>query len=62
MSYIKKASKGDMTALVEYPSLMQKAQEYSDKLQKAQGDMSASQWERYNKITMKMVKAAEELQ
>ena len=51
-----------MTALVEYPSLMQKAQEYSDKLQKAQGDMSASQWERYNKITMKMVKAAEELQ
>ena len=62
ISYVKKAAKGDMTALIEYPSLMQKAQEYSDKLQKAQGDMSASQWERYNKITMKMVKAAEELQ
>ena len=62
ISYVKKAAKGDMTALIEYPSLMQKTQEYSDKLQKAQGDMSASQWERYNKITMKMVKAAEELQ
>lgn len=62
ISYIKKAAKGDMTALAEYPSLMEKAQEYSEKLEKAKGDMSASQWARYNKITMKMMKAAQEMQ
>lgn len=62
ISYVKKAAKGDMTALAEYPSLMEKAQEFSEKLEKAKGDMSASQWARYNKITMKMMKAAQEMQ
>ena len=62
ISYVKKSAKGDMTALVEYPSLMEKAQELSNKLQSAQGDMSASQWARYNKISMKMLKAAQEMQ
>lgn len=62
ISYVKKAAKGDMTALAEYPSLMEKAQDFSDKLQRAQGDLSASQWARYNKITMKMMKAAQEMQ
>ena len=62
ISYVKKAAKGDMTALAEYPSLMEKAQEFSDKLQRAQGEMSASQWARYNKITMKMANAAREMQ
>ena len=61
ISYLKKAAKGDMSALAEYPSLMEKAQEFSDKLEKAKGDMSASQWARYNKITMKMMKAAQEM-
>lgn len=59
--YVKKAAKGDMTALAEYPSLMQKTQEFSDRLQTAQGDMSASQWARYLRITNKMTKAAQEL-
>lgn len=62
ISYVKKAAKGDMTALAEYPSLMKKAQEFSDKLKSAQGDMSSSQLARYNKISMKMMKAAEEMQ
>ncbi|MCR5159031.1 MAG: hypothetical protein K6D37_07920 [Prevotella sp.] len=62
ISYVKKAAKGDLTALAEYPSLMEKAQEFSDKFQRAQGDMSASQWARYNKISMKMMKAAQEMQ
>ena len=62
ISYLKKAAKGDMTALAEYPSLMEEAQKFSYKLQKAQGNMSASQRERYNKISMKMVKAAQEMQ
>jgi hypothetical protein len=61
ISYVRKAANGDMTALVEYPSLMEKAQESSNKLQKAQGSMSSSQLARYNNITMKMMKAAEAL-
>lgn len=62
ISYIKKAAKGDMTALAEYPSLMKKAQEFSEKMEGARGDMSASQWARYMKITNKMAKAAQEMQ
>ena len=61
ISYVKKAAKGDMTALSEYPSLMEEAQEYGEKLQKAHGEMSTSQWARYNKITMKMSQAAQEM-
>jgi len=61
ISYLKKASKGDMTALSEYPALMQKAQEFSDKMKNAQSNMSASQWSRYIKITNKMTKAAQEM-
>jgi hypothetical protein len=50
-----------MTALSEYPALMQKAQEFSDKMKNAQSNMSASQWSRYIKITNKMTKAAQEM-
>ena len=60
ISYMKKAAKGDMSALAEYPALMKKAQEFSEKMENAQGDMSASQWARYMKITKKMTKAAQE--
>ena len=62
ISYVKKAAKGDMSALAEYPSLMQKAQDFSEKMEGAQGEMSASQWARYMKITNKMTKAAAEMQ
>lgn len=58
ISYMKKAAKGDMSALSEYPALMEKAQEFSEKMKNAQGDMSASQWARYMKITNKMTQAA----
>ncbi len=61
ITYLKKASKGDMTALSEYPALLQKAQEFSEKMQNAQGVMSSSQWSRYLKITNKMTKAAQEM-
>ena len=61
ISYLKKASSGDMNALSEYPALMQKAQEFSDKMKNAQSNMSASQWSRYIKITNKMTKAAQEM-
>lgn len=62
IAYLKKASKGDMTALSESATLMQKAQEFSDKMENAEGSMSASQWSRYMKITNKMLNAAQELQ
>ena len=58
---MKKAAKGDMSALSEYPDLMEKAQEFSDKMSGAQGDMSASQWARYLKITTKMTTATQEM-
>ena len=58
---VKKAAKGDMSAMAEYAGLMQKAQELSDKMNGAQGDMSASQWARYLKITTKMTTAAQEM-
>lgn len=61
ISYMKKAAKGDMTALSEYPALMEKAQEFNSELQGAKGDMSASQWARYIKITNKMTKAAQDM-
>ena len=61
ISYMKKAAKGDMTALAEYPSLMEKAQEFSEKLQNAQGEMSSSQLARFNKINMKMANAANKM-
>ena len=57
----KKAANGDMDALQEYSSLMQQAQELSDKLSNAQTEMSPSQWARYMKITSKMAKAANHL-
>ena len=61
ISYLKKASSGDMNALSEYPALLEKAQEFSDKMKNAQSNMSASQWSRYIKITNKMTKAAQEM-
>lgn len=61
ISYLKKASKGDMSALSEYPALMEKAQEFSDKMKNAESSMSASQWAKYNKITQKMLEAAQEM-
>ena len=61
IALLKKASNGDMTAMAEYAGLMQNAQELSDKMNGAQGDMSASQWARYLKITTKMTTAAQEM-
>lgn len=61
ISYMKKAAKGDMSALSEYPALMEKAQKFSDKMKNAQSNMSASQWAKYNEITQKMLKAAQEM-
>ena len=58
VSFFKKASNGDMDALSEYPSLLEKAQSLSDELSGAQGSMSSSQWSRYMRITNKMANVA----
>lgn len=57
---MKKAANGDMDALSEYPSFMEKAEELSNKMENAQGEMSPSQWARYNEISMKMMQAAQD--
>lgn len=56
ISYMKKAAKGDMSALADYPALMEKAEEFGSKMENAQDDMSASQWSRFMKITNKKTK------
>ncbi len=62
ISYMKKAANGDMSALTEYPALMEKAQEYSKKIENAKGEMSSSQLSRYMQITNRMANAALEMQ
>jgi hypothetical protein len=61
ISYMKKASKGDINALTEYPALMEKANEFNKKLEGAKGSMSSSQLNRYIKICKKMSKAAADM-
>lgn len=61
VSLAKKAAKGDMSAMSEYPSLMEKAQELSDKLSNAKSNMTSSQQSRYMKITQKMANMAASL-
>lgn len=58
ISLMKKAKDGDMDALSEYPSILENAQELSEKLQNAKGSMSSSQLSRYVEITNKMTQAA----
>lgn len=60
-SYIKlmkKAQAGDMTAMTEYPALLENAQDLQNKLNKSQGDMSAAQAARFSRIITKMASAA----
>lgn len=53
----KKAMEGDMSAMSEYAGMLEKAQSLFSKLENAQGEMTASQLARLNKIQMKMVNA-----
>lgn len=61
VALVKKAAKGDPTAMVEYASFLEKTQELTDKLEKAKSDMSSSQVARYVKISAKMLEAAGEM-
>lgn len=62
ISLMKKAANGDMSALTEYPALLEKAQEVSERMEDAKDEMSSSQMARYMKITNKMANAAQNMQ
>ncbi len=53
----KKAMAGDMTALTEYAKLAAEAEKLQKKLEKAEGEMTTAQMQRYAKITQKMLDA-----
>ena len=55
---LKKSQSGDMNALNEYASYMEKATSLSEKLEAADDDLTPAQLARYQKITMKMAQAA----
>lgn len=60
-AYIKlvnKANKGDMSALSEYVTMMEKAEFLEDKLDDADDELTARQIARFEKIINKMSKAA----
>ena len=50
----KKAMNGDASAMNEYVDLLEKAESFSRKLEKADNDLTPAQMKRYEKITMKM--------
>ena len=54
---LKKAQAGDMSAMAEYAKLLEQAQKLQEKIEKMQGDMSATQVARYAKITSKLANA-----
>lgn len=61
ISLMEKAKNGDMSAVVEYGKYLKKAQELSNKLEQAKGDLTTSQLARFQKIQMKLMKAMKEL-
>ena len=61
ISYAFSAANGHMDAVDKYHSLSKKVEKLADKLESAEGNMSSAQLARFNKISMKLMKAAEEL-
>lgn len=55
VTYMRKASKGNMSALSEYPKLLEQAQDLSSKIEECKGEMTTDQWNRFNEITAKML-------
>lgn len=55
----KKAQAGDMSAMTEYASMLEKANDLSSKLNGAKSDMSAAQMARFTKLQSKLVSAVQ---
>lgn len=62
IALLKKAKNGDMSAISEYASVLQDANDLNSKIGRAKSDLSSSQLARYNKISMKLAKAAQQIQ
>ncbi len=58
VSFVNKASNGNVTALAEYAEMLEKAEEFSSKLDSAKGDMSTAQMNRLLKLENKMASVA----
>lgn len=58
---MKKASKGDMSAIAEYTKMLQKAQGMSKKIDKVEGDLTPAQLAKFQRIQTKLMKAAQNL-
>ena len=61
MSFLRKADTNNPTWIVEYGKLMRQANKYTSKLQKMQGKMSMSQFERLNKMSLELLQEAQKL-
>ena len=61
ISYLKKATNGDIEAMEEVEEMLEDAQELSEKLDNAEDDLSSSQMSRYIKITSKLASAAADM-
>jgi hypothetical protein len=59
---LKKAKKGDATALADYPAIMKSATDLQTKLGTAENNMSVSQMQKFVDLQGKLVKAASEIQ
>lgn len=62
MSFLKKADANNPTWVIEYGKLMNQANKYNSKLQKMQGKMSVAQFERLNKMSIEIIKEAQQLE
>ncbi len=62
IKFLKKAQKGDNSAMAEYPALMEKATEMQEKMDDMKSDFSGKQMARMMKIQNKMTMAALEMQ
>lgn len=58
---MKKANAGDMSAVSEYPAMMDKANELGEKLQNASTTLTTEQMSRFTKLQAKLTNAATEM-
>lgn len=61
ISYMKKVSKGDMSAMADAPALMEKAQEWGDEMENTKEEMTARQMARMSTISNKMTIAMSDM-
>lgn len=62
IALLKKVKAGDTSAMNEYPEMLEEAQNLSEKIKNATGELTSSQIAKYQRISNKMLKAAQELQ